>query len=390
MGITADSWQNYDFHVFYPFHDGSGHEGTIRDIEFVTADIGFVAIEIFDGQGAICQTIDGGQNWEVVLWSSRAFFAIDFPTSDASQIGYAAGTSGVFARTQDGGLTWDSLEIPTTATLRGISFVEQTTGWAVGDVGNIFHTTDGGESWTEQESQTTINLNAVSFASADTGYVAGDNGTILFTGNGGEGTPNNPPGEFVRVHPEDSSIVYADEISLIWTMSEDPDGDLVEYVVHLWSDPSGGDLGDTTIITFDTLAVITVPSDSIFYFHWTVHATAEGDTVEATNGEGNFEALWFNAADDSFILSPSSFSLSVFPNPFNPTTTLNLSLPVSSEAVLRVFDVSGRLVREMGLGRLQSGNHAIVFNGSELPSGIYVAAVETPTARVVQKLVLMK
>ncbi|HEY3296140.1 MAG TPA: hypothetical protein VGL38_11945, partial [bacterium] len=54
---------------------------------------------------------------------------------------------------------------------------------------------------------------------------------------------------------------------------------------------------------------------------------------------------------------PQSFSLSCFPNPFNPTTTLSFTLPASSEVKLEVFDVLGRSVYQQNLGRLTAGEH---------------------------------
>jgi len=124
--------------------------------------------------------------------------------------------------------------------------------------------------------------------------------------------------------------------------------------------------------------------------HWTVLATDGQDTVAATNNPGWFYFGIEGAADDPASALPYEFALSAYPNPFNPTTTLSISLPVSSEATLRVFDVNGRLVREMSLGRLAGGIHEISFDGSELPSGIYLAALKAGHARAIQKLVLLK
>ncbi|HEY3294144.1 MAG TPA: hypothetical protein VGL38_01765, partial [bacterium] len=64
-----------------------------------------------------------------------------------------------------------------------------------------------------------------------------------------------------------------------------------------------------------------------------------------------------DAVPQPFIPPPSSFILSCFPNPFNPTTTLSFTLPASSEVKLEVFDVLGRSVYQQNLGRLTAGEH---------------------------------
>jgi hypothetical protein len=60
------------------------------------------------------------------------------------------------------------------------------------------------------------------------------------------------------------------------------------------------------------------------------------------------------------------------PNPFNPRTTIRFALAQAGHVELRVFDVRGRLVAELVNGHLDSGEHTLVFNGEELPSGVYI------------------
>ncbi|HEY3296059.1 MAG TPA: T9SS type A sorting domain-containing protein [bacterium] len=95
-------------------------------------------------------------------------------------------------------------------------------------------------------------------------------------------------------------------------------------------------------------------------------------------------------ATSSVILPPSSFSLSCFPNPFNPTTTLSFTLPASSEVKLEVFDLLGRSVYQQNLGRMSAGEHQHRFDATALSSGIYFAKLHTATASQIRKLVLLK
>jgi hypothetical protein len=71
-------------------------------------------------------------------------------------------------------------------------------------------------------------------------------------------------------------------------------------------------------------------------------------------------------------LAPTEFSLSQnFPNPFNPTTTINYQLPLSSYVVLKVYDVLGREVMTLVNAHQDAGLHSAIFKPANLPSGVY-------------------
>jgi hypothetical protein len=65
-----------------------------------------------------------------------------------------------------------------------------------------------------------------------------------------------------------------------------------------------------------------------------------------------------------------------YPNPFNPSTTIHFSLPQRALTALRVFDVNGREVATLVNGELRSGEHVVVFDAKNLPSGVYIYRVQ--------------
>lgn len=70
---------------------------------------------------------------------------------------------------------------------------------------------------------------------------------------------------------------------------------------------------------------------------------------------------------------PTSFALSQnFPNPFNPTTTIEFSLPTYSRVNLKVYDMIGREITTLASGSFNAGNYKIFFDASNLASGMYV------------------
>ena len=93
---------------------------------------------------------------------------------------------------------------------------------------------------------------------------------------------------------------------------------------------------------------------------------------------------------------PERFSLSQnFPNPFNPTTTIHYDVPTESFTRLTVYDVSGKLVRELVSEYQSPGYHSIFWDGSDMlnrdvPSGIYFYSIEANNFQDVKKMLLVK
>jgi hypothetical protein len=87
---------------------------------------------------------------------------------------------------------------------------------------------------------------------------------------------------------------------------------------------------------------------------------------------------------------PDKLTLSSYPNPFNPTTTLTFSLPKIANVQLEVFDILGRSVYVVDLGRMNAGSHQHVFDGSALASGVYFAKVKAERDCAVKKMLLIR
>ncbi len=70
---------------------------------------------------------------------------------------------------------------------------------------------------------------------------------------------------------------------------------------------------------------------------------------------------------------PSNFELyQNYPNPFNPQTTIAFALPEAARVEVDVYDINGRLVSSALNDNYPAGVHNVVFDGSDLPSGVYV------------------
>jgi len=79
-----------------------------------------------------------------------------------------------------------------------------------------------------------------------------------------------------------------------------------------------------------------------------------------------------------------------FPNPFNPTTTIEFYIPSDEEVRLTVWNALGQRVATLVDGRKTAGRYVEVFDASKYPSGIYIARLEGGRNTVSMKMVLLK
>lgn len=95
--------------------------------------------------------------------------------------------------------------------------------------------------------------------------------------------------------------------------------------------------------------------------------------------------------------TPDGFELGrAYPNPFNPATTLEFSIPVESEtATLRVYDVTGRLVKTLLDGSVAAGRYSATWDGTDargraVASGSYLLALRVADFAQTQRVTLLK
>lgn len=98
-----------------------------------------------------------------------------------------------------------------------------------------------------------------------------------------------------------------------------------------------------------------------------------------------------DVGDDNSDILPDQFALAQnFPNPFNPTTTIEFSVPRTSPVKLEVFNVLGQLVAMPANGRYSAGVHSVQFDASGLPSGIYFYRLTHAEGSETKKMALVK
>ena len=95
------------------------------------------------------------------------------------------------------------------------------------------------------------------------------------------------------------------------------------------------------------------------------------------------------------IVEPLVAGMSVAPNPFNPQTQINFTLPHGGAAKLRIFDIRGRHVRTVIDEYLTPGVYEATWRGQDdggrrQASGVYFAVLQAGDVRFVRRMLLMK
>jgi photosystem II stability/assembly factor-like uncharacterized protein len=117
-----------------------------------------------------------------------------------------------------------------------------------------------------------------------------------------------------------------------------------------------------------------------------------GMILVATHGRGcwTFD-LNSVTSIDPFGQIPSKYNLSQnFPNPFNPSTSIEFDLPKYSGVKLSVFDVNGKKVDEVANGKFNAGHYQIHWDGSKFSSGVYFYNLNTGEFSETKKMILVK
>jgi hypothetical protein len=106
--------------------------------------------------------------------------------------------------------------------------------------------------------------------------------------------------------------------------------------------------------------------------------------------------LWYSIAEnDEAELNkakeiPKEFSVSNYPNPFNPTTTITYQLPEDGFVTLKVYDILGKEISELVNQEKSVGYYNVSFNAENLTSGIYLYSIKCNNYREVKKMLLAK
>ena len=116
--------------------------------------------------------------------------------------------------------------------------------------------------------------------------------------------------------------------------------------------------------------------------------------LDPTQGDGSLEDA-MAPVEDSPVATPYKLQQNV-PNPFNPSTSISFVMPDGGgQVALRIYDVSGRLVRTLIDGFESAGTRKVEWNGQDdqgqsMASGIYYYRMTGPSFSEKKKMVLLR
>ena len=88
---------------------------------------------------------------------------------------------------------------------------------------------------------------------------------------------------------------------------------------------------------------------------------------------------------------PNAYTIDrVYPNPFNPTVTIDYNLSNDIEISISVYDLKGALVDRLFKGKMVSGNQQIDWIPTNISSGIYVLRFESKSTIINKKITYLK
>ena len=139
-----------------------------------------------------------------------------------------------------------------------------------------------------------------------------------------------------------------------------------------------------------------IPVEHPEFHHEIVHHTTEESC------EQKAKAFWYLLArldgwqPETGLKNSTNFpnghnlSLKIYPNPFNPETTILLNIPKNEWVRIRLSDITGRTVLEVYEGRLNRGEHKLHLNGDKLSSGLYFLTIQSVEKIITKKISLIK
>ena len=103
----------------------------------------------------------------------------------------------------------------------------------------------------------------------------------------------------------------------------------------------------------------------------------------------------FDKPDRPYLLTGETRLMSASPNPFNPATTISFELASPGDVSLTVYDVSGRMIRNLVNGHLPAGMHDVTWNGRDrsgatAASGVYFYRFIAGSIIQTRKMVLLR
>lgn len=397
-------------------------QGRYEDLYFLNSETGWVveAANI----GKILKTTNGGLNFAVQFTGNFLYFrSVAF---NNQMLGWAGTLNGQLFKTTNGGINWieiDSLIHPSPPGFCDISVVGDSSFFSSGKYSGPTHftkSTNGGRTFEYYDMGAYTNYQVgIYFFSNDTGFIAGksnivsEGAVVLFTSNGGDTwvkrfksniqnehvwnlnfiDRNTGFGSIEAYFPGNpAAIIKTTNGGVNWTrltvsgsgINLDPigfanalTGWTADHTRFGLEQTTNGGLNWTFINIGQSIHGIFVLSDTIAY--------ATGKQVyKYTTIPVGLPGIESNPVPITHILRQN------FPNPFNASTKISYTLAASTNVVLEVYNAEGKFIKTLFRGYQGEGEHSVIWNAENLPSGVYFYSLLLDPVMLYGKAVLVK
>lgn len=130
-----------------------------------------------------------------------------------------------------------------------------------------------------------------------------------------------------------------------------------------------------------------------FTFNYKIIAKDKGIIPETSSSPdtGYYKIKWGTTSIDDIDNKIITFELGQnYPNPFNPISVITYSVPVDGKVMLRVYDILGNEIAILVNSQKHIGQYEVLFDGSNLPSGIYFYRLQLGKLIQTKKMILLK
>ncbi|PIS45675.1 MAG: hypothetical protein COT22_04060 [Ignavibacteria bacterium CG08_land_8_20_14_0_20_37_9] len=126
----------------------------------------------------------------------------------------------------------------------------------------------------------------------------------------------------------------------------------------------------------DYNVIVGSPKTSQFYYYYRV-TSMSGDNESAVSNEVSCKSnsIWKESVDNYNTVSYKYGLSDNYPNPFNPTTKIKYTLKEKGRVQIKVFNALGQTVADLVNEVKPEGEHFVIFNPDNLPSGIYLYTI---------------
>lgn len=397
-------------------------------IFFISKDVGFLYYKrnssVVFRDGRVYMTTNGGSSFNLTSVNEILTYAYFKNANTGWLLGYTIGyeIEGTYYgtyETTNGGASWTKIEsFLNVGYTNCIKFANDSIGWKSKSNGyGIFKTTNGGANWDTVPgviSTSSINYITLNMVNVSEYHISAFNfgtGKVFFSTDSGINWNQSLVGSVIQSRPHfnfingtcflptQTSAYKTTNFGQNWSYTA-----VVSQLIdvsttnnqYLWICDKQGNIkfSSNAGISYSTQFSAGTPYDSasIFMFpadslnHVVGYANLAGKLYKTTTGGQPTISI-----QNSAQIIPDNFGLTVYPNPFNPSSKIRIeSKYFIPSLTINLYDLTGKLLRLTTYSNIQTGVNEFTVDYSGLPTGSYFLNITDGKLSETKKIVLLK